>query len=136
MGESINIDLQKKVSLTRQELHELETKEKTGKERLIEKLILVLPEICAVTAILEYMLIPDNSMNRNPYTYLGFLILMMVLYNGYGIAAAILHCKGDKRLYEKFRYRAPLWSALFLLFAGYDYLTLKQEFLPSLLYRV
>lgn len=27
----------------RQELHELETKEKTGKERLIEKLILVLP---------------------------------------------------------------------------------------------
>ena len=39
MGESINIDLQKKVSLTRQELHELETKEKTGKERLIEKLI-------------------------------------------------------------------------------------------------
>lgn len=41
MGESINIDLQKKVSLTRQELHELETKEKTGKERLIEKLILV-----------------------------------------------------------------------------------------------
>ena len=64
MGESINIDLQKKVSLTRQELHELETKEKTGKERLIEKLILVLPEICAVTAILEYMLIPDNSMNR------------------------------------------------------------------------
>ena len=65
MGESINIDLQKKVSLTRQELHELETKEKTGKERLIEKLILVLPEICAVTAILEYMLIPDNSMNRN-----------------------------------------------------------------------
>lgn len=108
MGESINIDLQKKVSLTRQELHELETKEKTGKERLIEKLILVLPEICAVTAILEYMLIPDNSMNRNPYTYLGFLILMRVLYNGYGIAAAILHCKGDKRLYEKFRYRAPL----------------------------
>ena len=137
MGESINIDLQKKVSLTRQELHELETKEKTGKERLIEKLILVLPEICAVTAILEYMLIPDNSMNRNPYTYLGFLILMMVLYNGYGIAAAILHCKGDKRLYEKFRYRAPLWSALFLLFAGYDYLTLKtgvltQPFVPCM----
>lgn len=137
MGESINIDLQKKVSLTRQELHELETKEKTGKERLIEKLILVLPEICAVTAILEYMLIPDNSMNRNPYTYLGFLILMMVLYNGYGIAAAILHCKGDKRLYEKFRYRASLWSALFLLFAGYDYLTLKtgvltQPFVPCM----
>ena len=112
-GESINIDLQKKVSLTRQELHELETKEKTGKERLIEKLILVLPEICAVTAILEYMLIPDNSMNRNPYTYLGFLILMMVLYNGYGIAAAILHCKGDKRLYEKFRYRAPYGQRCF-----------------------
>lgn len=28
MGESINIDLQKKVSLTRQELHELETKKR------------------------------------------------------------------------------------------------------------
>ena len=30
MGESINIDLQKKVSLTRQELHELERKDGKG----------------------------------------------------------------------------------------------------------
>ncbi len=39
MGESINIDLQKKVSLTRQELHELETKEKTGKEQLAGEIL-------------------------------------------------------------------------------------------------
>lgn len=76
-------------------------------------------------------------MNRNPYTYLGFLILMMIFYNGYGAAAGIRYLQKDKGLYEKFRYRAPLWSALFLLFAGYDYLTLKtgiltQPFVPCM----
>ena len=62
---------------------------------------------------------------------------MMIFYNGYGAAAGIRYLQKDKGLYEKFRYRAPLWSALFLLFAGYDYLTLKtgiltQPFVPCM----
>ncbi len=137
MGESIKIDPQKKNGLTRQELRELEAKEKTEAQRLAEKVILFFPNVCGIAAVLEYMLIPDNSMNRNPYTYLGFLILMMIFYNGYGVTAGVRYFRGDKRLYEKFRYRAPLWSALFLLLAGYDYLTLKtgvltQPFVPCM----
>ncbi len=137
MGESIKIDPQKKNRLTRQELRELEAKEKTDAQRLAEKVILFFPNFCGAAAVLEYMLIPDHSMNRNPYTYLGFLLLMMIFYNGGGAAAGIRYFQGDKRLYEKFRYRAPLWSALFLLFAGYDYLTLKtgvltQPFVPCM----
>lgn len=137
MGESVKTDPQKNSGLTRQELRELESKEKTDAQRLAEKVILFFPNVCGLIAVSEYMLIPDNSMNRNPYTYLGFLILMMIFYNGYGAAAGIRYLQKDKGLYEKFRYRAPLWSALFLLFAGYDYLTLKtgiltQPFVPCM----
>ena len=137
MGESVKTDSQKNSGLTRQELRELESKEKTDAQRLAEKVILFFPNVCGLIAVSEYMLIPDNSMNRNPYTYLGFLILMMIFYNGYGAAAGIRYLQKDKGLYEKFRYRAPLWSALFLLFAGYDYLTLKtgiltQPFVPCM----
>lgn len=137
MGESVKTDPQKNSGLTRQELRELESKEKTDAQRLAEKVILFFPNVCGLIAVSEYMLIPDNSMNRNPYTYLGFLILMMIFYNGYGAAAGIRYLQKEKGLYEKFRYRAPLWSALFLLFAGYDYLTLKtgiltQPFVPCM----
>lgn len=86
-GESIKIDPRKKNGLTRQELCELEAREKTDAQRFVEKVILFFPNVCGIAVVLEYMLIPNNSMNRNPYTYLGFLILMIIFYNGYG-----LHC--------------------------------------------
>lgn len=124
-------------SLTRQELKDLEAKEKTELEKALDILILCLPNFCGLLAILEYLTIPDNSMNRNPYTYLGFLVLLILVYDVCGIAAAVKRKTGDKKLAERFRYRAPLWSALFLLFAGYDYLTLKtgvltQPFVPCM----
>ncbi len=47
--------------------------------------------------------------------------------------------RGNKNILEKCRYRALLFSALFLLLAGYDYLTLKtgvltQPFVPCMNY--
>ena len=123
--------------LTRQQLRELETREMTPIQKLFELIILLMPNICGIAAILEYMLIPNNSANKNPYTYLALLILCIVLYNVYGLYAGIRRYKGDKTVYDKLRYRAPLYAALFLLLAFYDYLTLKtgiltQPFVPCM----
>lgn len=123
--------------LTRQQLRELETKEMTPIQKLFELIILLMPNLCGAAAILEYLLIPNNSANKNPYTYLVLLILCIALYNVYGVYAGIKRCKGDKTVYDKLRYRAPLYAALFLLLAFYDYLTLKtgiltQPFVPCM----
>ena len=123
--------------LTRAQLKELEQKKLTPVQRFFELIIMILPLVCGVIAILEYQLIPDNSRNANPGVYLVFLIILIVAYNVWGWYTAYKRVKGDKVPYEKLRYRAPLFSALFLLLAVYDYLTLKtgiltQPFVPCL----
>ena len=123
--------------LTRQQLKELETKEMTPLQKFFELVIMVLPLVCGIIAILEYKLIPDKSINQNPNTYLWVLVGLVIAYNVYGWYSAYRRIKGDKSVYEKLRFRAPLFSALFLLLAVYDYLTIKtgvltQPFVPCL----
>jgi len=123
--------------LTRQQLRDLETKTMTPFQRFMELVIMLLPNICGIVAILEYQLIPNNSANKNPATYLVMLILFIAAYNIYGWIAAYKRHKGDRSVYDKLRYNAPLYSALFLLLAYYDYLTLKtgiltQPFVPCM----
>ena len=123
--------------LTRQQLKELEAKEMTPLQRFFEVIIMILPLVCGIVSILEYRLIPDKSMNRNPNTYFWFLVILVAAYAVYGLYAAVLYFMGKKGVQEKLRYRAPLFSALFLLFAFYDYLTIKtgvltQPFVPCL----
>ena len=123
--------------LTRQQLKDLERKELTPLQRFFELIIMILPLLCGIIAILEYTLIPDNSRNANPGVYLTCLILLVIAYNVWGWFTAYKRVKGDKVPYEKLRYKAPLFSALFLLLAVYDYLTLKtgvltQPFVPCL----
>jgi len=124
-------------ALTRQQLKELETKAMTPFQKFMELVIVILPLLCGVIAILEYKLIPTNTLNRNPNTYLGFLIILIIAYIIYGLFAALKHIRNDKTVYEKLRFKAPLFSALFLLLAAYDYLTLKtgiltQPFVPCM----
>lgn len=126
-------------NLTRQQLKELEEKKKTRGQIILDWIIIMLPLVCGLIAALEYMLIPDNSPNDDPFTYLGFLIVLMLLYAGYTLFAVAKKAAGDKTVLEKVRYQAPLFSALFLLLAGYDYLTLKtgvltQPFVPCMNY--
>ena len=123
--------------LTRQQLRDLETKTMTPFQRFMELVIMLLPNICGIVAILEYQLIPNNSANKNPYTYLVMLLLFIAAYNIYGWIAAYKRHKGDRSVYDKLRFNAPLYSALFLLLAYYDYLTLKtgiltQPFVPCM----
>ncbi len=125
--------------LTRQQLKELEEKEKTAWQKALDGVILILPLFCGGAAILEYWMIPNGSPNKNPYTYVGFLAVLIGLYLLYLLLSLWKKFAGDKSVLDKLRYRAPLFSALFLLFAGYDYLTLKtgvlsQPFVPCLNY--
>ena len=66
--------------LTRQQLRELETKEKTPLQKVGEGMILCLPLVCGGVAVAEYLLIADNSLNRSPGTYLAALVLLILLY--------------------------------------------------------
>ena len=123
--------------LTRQQLKELETKEMTPIQRVFEAVIMILPLICGVISILEYQMVPDKGTNRNPQVYFGFLVMLVSAYVIYGIYAAVCYALNRKGVYEKLRFKAPLFSALFLLLAFYDYMTLKtgiltQPFVPCL----
>lgn len=139
MMSSDNKMSEKPEKLTRQQLRELEAKEKTPFQKALDVIIMILPVICGVVAILEYKLIEDGSPNSNPNTYLGVLILFIAAYLLYAIFAIIKRVRGDKTVIEKLRYKAPLYSALFLLLAVYDYMTLKtgiltQPFVPCMNY--
>ena len=123
--------------LTRQQLRDLEAKEMTPLQRFLELVIMVLPFACGIVTILEYLLIPDKSINLNPMTYVWVVSLFIVAYVVAGIFAAVMKWRGNKTPYEKLRYRAPLFSALFLFLAAYDYMTIKtgiltQPFVPCL----
>ena len=136
MASNTNSDSQLQ-QLTRQQLKDLERKELTPIQRFFELIIMILPLACGLVAIGEYTLIPDKGRNANPGVYLTCLIILVVAYNIWGWYTAYKRVKGDKTPYEKLRYKAPLFSALFLLLAFYDYLTLKtgiltQPFVPCL----
>ena len=111
-------------NLTRQQLKDLEARDKSKLQKTLDLLIMVLPIICGIIAICEYKFIPDNSPNENPNTYLGLLIILIGAYVLYLAYAGIKNARNDKTVLEKIRYKAPLYSALFLLLGMYDYLTL------------
>lgn len=124
-------------TLNRQQLRELETKQKTTFQTVLDWGIMVLPVVCGIIAILEYKLIPDGNTNKNPNTYLGALLVFIGAYVIYFLIALIQKARGNQPVFDKLRYRAPLFSALFLLLGGYDYLTLKtgiltQPFVPCM----
>lgn len=117
--------------LTRKQLFELERAEKSKFQLWLDLIILLLPFLGGVIAILEYTRLPDNSMNRNPGVYLVFLLLLVAAYAVYCIISVVILQRGNRDVIDKTRYRAPLFTALFLLLAVYDYLTLKTGFLTQ-----
>lgn len=130
---------EKPKKLTRQQLHELEKKEKTRTQKIMDIVIMALPAVCGVIAILEYLFIEDDSPNNNPNAYLGVLVLLIAAYILYALVSAVQYFRGNKTAVDKLRYKAPLFSALFLLLAVYDCLTLKtgiltQPFIPCMNY--
>ena len=82
-------------SLSRQELKELEAKEKTMFQIALDWIIMVLPIICGVIAILEYKMIPDKITNNNPNTYVGALWVFIGIYFLYFMVAVIKKMRGN-----------------------------------------
>jgi len=124
-------------NLTRRQLKELEEKEKTPTQKVIEFIVMILPIVCGFIAVAEYLIIPDKGMNKNPMYYIYVLAIFMAAYVIAGIFAFVRKSAGNKIFYEKLHYRAPLFAALFLFLAVYDYLTLKtgiltQPFIPCM----
>ncbi len=125
--------------LTRRQLKELEEKEKTPAQKLAETIIMVLPILCGGIALAEYLIIPNNSRNPKPWSYVWVLGIAIGAYLVCLLISLIKKNKGEKQFYEKIHYKAPHFSALFLFLALYDYLTLKtgiltQPFVPCMNY--
>ena len=123
--------------LTRSELKQLETKEKTALEKTLETVTLALPVVCGIVALLEYLLLPNYARNYDPFTYVYVLCAFIAAYIIYLAVGVIRRKAGNFATYEKVHYRAPLFAALFLFLAVYDYLTLKtgtltQPFVPCM----
>ena len=125
--------------LNRRQLKELEEKEKTPAQKTAELVVMLLPLLCGGVALCEYLLLPDNSRNRNPWSYVWVLGAAMAAYLVCFVVAAVRKKGGKRQFYETLHYKAPRFSALFLFLAFYDYLTLKtgiltQPFVPCINY--
>lgn len=132
-----NGEINKLGRITRQQLKELEEKEKTRGQKIADQIIMLLPIICGIIAIIEYWEVPNKSQNSHPYTYVWVVAVFMIAYAVYAAFAFIKKGRGDKTVVDTLRYKAPLFSALFLLLTVYDYLTLKtgvltQPFVPCM----
>ncbi len=132
-----NVEEMQLGALTRRQLKELEEKEKTPLQRVIEAIVMILPVLCGIAAIVEYIKVPDNTTNKNPMSYIVVLGVCIVAYVICALIAVWKKQKGDKAFYEKIHYRAPLFSGLFILLLVYDVLTLKtgiltQPFVPCM----
>lgn len=123
-----NIKVQDEM-ITRQKLLELEKKEKTSFEKIVDGIILLLPFVCAGIAVLEYIYIPNNVGNPFPERYIIFISFLMCLYALFLIVSIVKNMLGNFTVLVKARHYAPLYSAVLLLLAVYDYLTLKTGIL-------
>lgn len=124
-------------TLTRKQLLELERKKKTKFQCYMDLVYTILPLAGGGLALGEYLLIPDKSMNQNPHVYTIFLCILIAAYVAYYAVSLISLKRGDRAMIDTLRYRAPLFTGLFLLLTVYDYLTIKtgiltQPFVPCL----
>ncbi len=110
--------------LTKEHLTALEEKPKTKLQILLNYLICLLPVISCLLAIAEYKFIPNLGINGSTNTYTYFLGIQ-------GAILLILFCLSlvNKKIFKRLRYKAPFYTLIYLLFLGYDYLTLKTGIL-------
>lgn len=123
-----NEDAKSSNKLTRAQLMELEERDKSPRERLMDAIITILPIPAVLIALAEYLLIPDCNPNPMPHMYTAVLVLVLVFYVVKYVIAKIKEKKGDRTKIRKLRYKAPLVIAILLLLALYDYLTIKINY--------
>lgn len=115
--------------LTREQLLELEEREKTPKQKRADLFFVFMPLVCGMIALLEYLLMPDVNANPMPYLYTVALSIAISAYVVALIAGSIKAKSGNKKTFQYLRYKAPLYSVIFLLLTAYDIATIKTGFL-------
>lgn len=111
--------------ITREELIEMEKRKKTPIQEVLDLIISILPICCGIIALLEYWLIPNFRENKQPMTYVYFLSFFIALYGALWILSIFQLKRNRNKYFNKLRYKAPLYSSIFLLLTIYDLLTLK-----------
>lgn len=115
--------------MTRDELWELERSGRSSKENILDVVISVFPFLGFFIALGEYLLIPDKYQNQNPERYIIFLILPLLFYGFHWIVSLIRYRQGNRQKFAKVRHSAPFLTVLYLLFALFDWATLKTGLL-------
>ncbi len=105
----------------------MEQKKKSRAQHILDAAILLLPAASGLLAMAEYRYLPDVRANPNSVIYSIVLLCLIGLYLGALILGSVCAAGLRRpRLLRALRYRAPLYSVLFLLLALYDFLTLKS----------
>ena len=123
-----NEDAKSSNKLTRAQLMELEERDKTPREKLMDAIITFLPIAALVLGLAEYLLIPDCNPNPMPHMYTVVLAALLAIYVVMFVVAKIKEKKGDKDMIRKLRYNAPLYTVIMLILTAYDYLTIKTNY--------
>ncbi len=118
-------DARSAAKLTKEQLMELEQKEKTPARMALDLVISLLPAAACAAALLEYRFVPDKYNNPNPGRYVVLLLIPIFIYMVRWIVSRSRYAAGDKKLYWKLLYSAPLWTVIYLALTVFDWLTLK-----------
>lgn len=103
------------------DLRELESKPKSKRQKMFDRIICALPILFGIAALLEYLYVPNTGSNYSTMLYAYFLDILIG-----ACAVFFLVSLKSKRAYRKLRYWAPFYSLVFVLLSGYDLLTLKS----------
>ena len=106
--------------LTRERLLELESAPRTPLRVLCDVLVCLTPTAAGAFALWEYLAVPDLRGNSHTLTYAWFLGALVALVLGWFLLSLRL-----RRAFFALRHKAPFYAFVFLLLAGYDWLTLK-----------
>ncbi|MDR0648425.1 MAG: ABC transporter permease subunit [Synergistaceae bacterium] len=90
-----------------------------------DRVICALPLVMAAAVTAQYKITPNFGGAATTDIYTGFILIMALL-----VLIQFIRSLFSKRSFEKLLEKAPLYTAGFLLFALYDFATLKTGILP------
>lgn len=115
--------------LTRDQLQQLERGEKTRAQMLFDAAVCLSPYVAFLAALGEYLIIPDKYGNPNPERYIVLLTIPLLFHLFFLIRTALGWKRGDQLRFWKLRHLTPRLTAVYLMLALLDYLTLKTGIL-------
>lgn len=112
-------------NLTKEDLIQMEKVKKTSSQKFLDLVISILPIFFGILSYLEYWIIPNIRPNNKPMTYVYFLFTLIIVYSIFLLHSLYHLSRGRRKYFDRIRYKAPLYSVIFILLSLYDYLTLK-----------